>query len=94
MKISIPSRYRHRLWKFFEDIPRGFNQYITICFEHRVRQSICHCNNSEKQFKVTPKIAIPPKNQKKSWKKLECHLKEYGDYPDFNVIELTHKKKR
>ena len=75
-------RYRFRLSNRHEDVPRDFNSWRLICFKHRVEQSLCHCTESEHHFKVTPKIAIPKKDDIKAWQELEDYLKEFGDHPE------------
>lgn len=75
-------RYRFRLSNRHEDAPRDFNAWRLICFKHRVEQSLCHCKEDEHHFKVTPKIAIPKKDDVKSWRELESYLKEFGDHPE------------
>ena len=77
-------RYRYRLFKIHEDSARDFNSWRTLCFKHRVEQSICHCSDNEYHFVVTPKIAIPRKADVVKWRKLEVYLKEFGDYPEHN----------
>jgi hypothetical protein len=78
------SRYRFRLWKRLEDIPRDFNDWRKICFKHRVEQSLCHCKDGEYHFAVTPKIAIPKRCDIKGWQKLEAYLMQNGDNPEYN----------
>lgn len=94
------SRYRFRLWKNIQDIPRDFNDWRKICFKHMVEHSLCHCNEEHYHFMITPKIAIPNKGNKKKWKNLEKYLKQNGDNPEVNIsyklipITLLSKNER
>lgn len=72
-------RYRYRLFKRYEDVPRDFNEWRTICFAHRVSQSLCHCEQYDQHERVTPKIAIPKQTDRKGWERLRAHLLEVGD---------------
>lgn len=77
------SRFRHRLGKHYtEDVPRDFNQWRKICFKHQVEQSLCHCKEEQYHVAVTPKIAIPKKNDNKSWGKLKSFLQGRSDNPE------------
>lgn len=62
-------------------------------FKHKVEQSLCHCKESENHFRVTPKIAIPKKEDAKGWLKLETHLREFDDYPEtvYHNLEVPIK---
>ncbi len=99
-KSRLWGRYRYRLFKRYEDSARDFNAWKIICFKHRVDQSVCHCDSIDRHFKVTPKIAIPKKNNIKRWLQLEKYLKDFGDFPEHvythtfvPFINLTKREK-
>lgn len=87
VKTHSWGRYLHRLFNRYEDVSRDFNEWKIICFKHRVNKSLCHCNNIDFHFRVTPKISIPPKSDIKAWQKLKEHLIEFGDEAE-TVTEL------
>lgn len=88
-KTTVPcdsflwSRFRFRLEKYFtEDVPRDFNEWRKICFKHQVEQTLCHCNEEQHHVSVTPKIAIPKKDDNKGWRKLYSFLQGKSDNPE------------
>lgn len=92
VKAHSWGRYRFRGFKL-EDLPRDFNAWRTICFLHRVEQSLCHCKESMWHIRVTPKIRIPKKDDLKAWDKLEKLLREFPDHYESVYYNLTTEVK-